>query len=275
MSRDRSPFLRIGAAIIGVIGLVAVLAPVLAGYDPHAIAGPSLQPPGSGHLLGTNDSGQDLLSQLIWGARASMVVAVLAASLAVALGVLVGAAAGLARGTVDAVLMRIVDVFLAVPVLPLIILIAALAGPNRVTVILVIGLGGWPAIARIVRSQTLTLGSRGHIEAARGLGATRRYLLRRHLVPALTPVIVAAFVNWAATAVVMQAGLAFLGLSDPTEVSWGSVLNRALGHQGVYTTSEWVWWALPPGLAVTAAAVGLAFLGLALEPGANPRMRRT
>lgn len=275
MSPDRSPFLRIGAAIIGTIALVAVLAPVLASYDPHAIAGPSLQPPGSGHPLGTNDSGQDLLSQLIWGARASMVVAVLAASLATALGVLVGAAAGLARGTVDAGLMRIVDVFLAVPVLPLIILIAALAGPNHLTVIAVIGLGGWPPIARIVRSQTLTLRSRGHLEAARGLGATRRYLLRRHLVPALTPVIVAAFVNWAATAVVMQAGLAFLGLSDPTEVSWGSVLNRALGHQGVYATSEWVWWVLPPGLAVTAAAVGLAFLGLALEPRANPRMRRT
>lgn len=274
MSRERSPFLRVGVALVGTLGVVAILAPVLAPFDPLAIAGPSLQPPGAGHLLGTNDSGQDLLSQLIWGARSSMIAAVVAASMAVGLGVLVGAAAGLLRGAVDVVLMRVVDVFLAVPVLPLIILIAALAGPSRATVILVIGLGGWPMIARIVRSQTLTLSSRGYVEAARGLGATRRYMLRRHLVPALTPVTVASFVNWAATAVVLQAGLGFLGLSDPTEVSWGSIMNRALGHEGVYFTSQWAWWVLPPGLAVTAAAVGLAFLGLSLEPRSNPRMRR-
>ncbi|MGI8623360.1 MAG: ABC transporter permease, partial [Solirubrobacteraceae bacterium] len=264
----------VGVALVGTLGVVAILAPVLAPFDPLAIAGPSLQPPGAGHLLGPNDTGQDLLSQLIWGARSSMIAAVVAASMAVGLGVLVGAAAGLLRGAVDVVLMRVGDVFLAVPVLPLIILIAALAGPSRATVILVIGLGGWPMIARIVRSQTLTLSSRGYVEAARGLGATRRYMLRRHLVPALTPVTVASFVNWAATAVVLQAGLGFLGLSDPTEVSWGSIMNRALGHEGVYFTSQWAWWVLPPGLAVTAAAVGLAFLGLALEPRANPRMRR-
>lgn len=274
MSETRSWFLRIGGAIIGTLAAVAILAPVLAPYDPRAISGPSLAAPSSQHLLGTNDAGQDLLSQLVWGARSSALVALVAAAIAVIAGVLVGACAGLLRGVVDTVSMRVVDVFLAIPALPLLILVAALSGPSRATVIVVIGLAGWPAIARIVRSQALSLGRRGYLEAARGLGASRTYVIRRHLVPALAPVIVANFVNWASTAVVLQAGLAFLGLSDPTEVSWGGVLNRALAHEGIYFSSQWTWWVLPPGLAITAAAVGLAFLGLALEPRSNPRLRR-
>jgi ABC-type dipeptide/oligopeptide/nickel transport system permease subunit len=98
------------------------------------------------------------------------------------------------------------------------------------------------------------------------LGAGRLYLLRRHVLPALAPVAAATFIDWAAAAVVLQAGLAFLGLGDPTEVSWGGIINRALGHEGVYFTSEWLWWVLPAGLAVSVAVVGLAFLGLAVEP---------
>ena len=274
MTERRSPFLWIGAGIVALVALVAVLAPVLAPYDPHAVAGPSLASPSGSHLLGTNDAGQDILSQLIWGARSSALVAAVAPALAVAGGVLVGAGAGLLRGWVDIVAMRIVDVFLAIPPLPLIILIAALARPTRATVIFAIGLGAWPQVARIVRSQTLSLGQRGYVEAARGFGAGPLYPLRRHLVPALAPIIAATFVYWAGTAVVLQAGLAFLGLSDPTEVSWGGVLNRALGHEGVYFTSEWLWWVLPAGLVITVAAVGLAFLAMALEPRSNPRWRR-
>lgn len=243
-----------------------MLAPLLAPYDPHAASGPSLSAPSAHHLLGTNDVGQDVLSQLIWGSRTSVVVAVAAAALAVALGLLVGSGSALVGGWTDIVAMRAVDVFLALPALPLLIVIAAFVGPSRTTVVLVIGLAGWPAVARIVRSRTLELRERGYVRAARGLGGGPLYVLRRHLVPALAPVAAANFVNWAAAAVVLQAGLAFLGLSDPTEASWGGILNRALAHQGVYSTSEWTWWVLPAGLAVTIAVVGLAFLGLALEP---------
>lgn len=274
MSPKAAPLLWTGLAIVGALALVAVLAPVLAPFDPRAISGPGLAAPSATHKLGTNDSGQDILSQLIWGARASGIVAVSSAGLAVVAGVLVGAGAGLSGGRADLVTMRVVDMFLAVPALPLLILVAALAGAGRVTVILVIALAGWPAIARIVRSQTLTLARRGYIDATRGFGARRRYVIRRHLAPALGPLVAANFVSWAATAVVLQAGLAFLGLGDPTEVSWGSVLNRALNHEGVYFTSQWTWWVLPPGLAITLAAVGLAFIGVGLEPRANPRWGR-
>lgn len=274
MRREGRVFLWLGGAIVAMLLLVALLAPLISPYDPRAIAGPSLAAPSTTHWLGTNDAGQDILSQLIWGTRSSAVVAILAAGLAVGLGVAVGATAGLLGGWADLLAMRMVDVFLAVPALPLLILVAALAGPSRSTVILVIGMTGWPPVARVVRSQTLTLAGRGYVAAARGFGSGWLYVIRRHLVPTLAPLAVANFVYWAATAVVLQAGLAFLGLVDPTEVSWGSVLNRALAHQGIYFSEVWLWWVLPAGLAVTIAALGLALLGVGLEPRANPRWRR-
>jgi len=272
--RGRSPFLWVGALIVTAVTITAACAPLLAPHDPHAVAGPSLAAPSGRFPLGTNDVGQDILSQLIWGARSAVVVAGLAAVLALAVGVLVGAVAGLAGGWTDVTSMRVVDVFLAVPALPLLILVAALIGPSRVTVLIAIGLAAWPSIARIVRGQTLTLARRGYVAAAVGFGAGRLYVVRRHLLPALGPVIAANFVYWAGAAVVLQAGLAFLGLSDPTEVSWGAVLNRALNHAGVYSSSEWTWWVLPVGLAITVTSLGLAFLGVALEPRSNPRWSR-
>lgn len=275
MSARRPALLWVGAAIVAAVALVAILAPLLAPYDPRAISGPALRPPGGAHLLGTNDSGQDILSQLVWGARSSTIVAALSAALAVAVGTLVGAGAALARGAVDAVAMRLTDVALALPALPLLIIIVALTGPSRITIVLVIAIAGWPAIARIVRSQTLSLAGRGHVQAARGFGAGPWYVMRRHALPAVGPLVAANFVLWAATAVVLQAGLAFLGLSDPGEVSWGSVLNRALEQQGILLGSQWTWLVLPPGLAITLAAVGLAFVGFGLEPRANPRWERS
>lgn len=263
----------VGTALVATIG-VALVAPVLAPYDPRDITGPSLAAPSSAHLLGTNDAGQDVLSQLLVGARASVLTGVVAAALATGLGVLIGATVGLVGGWVDIVALRGIDVLLALPGLPLMILVAALIGPSRTTIVAVIVLAAWPPIARIVRSQTLTLANRGYVGAARGFGAGRLYLVRRHVVAALTPLVVAMFVSWAATALVLEAGLAFLGLGDPTAVSWGLVLQRALDQDAVYVTGAWLWWVLPAGLLITVTATGLAYLGVALEPGANPRWQR-
>lgn len=274
MSGSRSPFLWVGICLVAVLAIAALFAPLLAPYDPRAVSGPSLAEPSWAHLLGTNDAGQDLFSQLVWGARSAALVAAPAAGLGVLLGLLVGGIAGLLGGWVDVVLMRMVDLFLAVPVLPLLILIASLAGPSRGTVVLVIAAIAWPAIARVLRSATLSLVGRGHVQAARGFGAGPFAVLWRHIAPALGPLVAANLVIWAATAVVLQSGLAFLGLSDPTEVSWGGTLNRALSHEGVYFTSEWIWWVLPTGVAITLATVGFSFLGIALEPRSNPRWRR-
>ncbi len=274
MKALRFPLAMAGGAMVVALVAVALLAPVLAPYDPRALAGDSLQSPSARHLLGTNNLGQDIFSQVIWGARASLTVAVGAASLAVALGVLVGIGAGLLGGLVDVVVMRVVDVFLAVPRLPLLVLVAALAGARPANVIFVIALITWPVAARVVRSQTLSLRGRGFVHAARGFGGGLFYLMRRHLVPALGPLLIAEFVAIASVAVLLEASLAFLGLADPTTVSWGLMLNKALVQPGLYFTPLWTWWVLPPGFAIALAVLGFAFLGVGLEPVLNPRWRR-
>lgn len=263
-----------GAGLVALLVVAALLAPVIAPYDPEAPSGMSLAPPSLDHPVGTNNLGQDVLSRLIWGARASLTVAAGAATLALVIGVVVGVAAGLVGGVADAVAMRVVDVLLALPRLPLLVLVAALAGAGRLTVTVLIGLLFWPPMARIVRSRTLSLRGRGFVEAARGFGAGLPYLIRRHLLPALGPVVVALFVAVATNAVLLEASLAFLGLADPTGVSWGLDINRALAEPGIYFTSAWLWWVLPTGFAITLAILGFTLLGIGLEPVWNPRWER-
>ena len=272
--REHPPLVITGLGIVGILAVVAVFAPLLSPYDPRALAGESLERPSRQHLLGTNDVGQDIFSGIVWGARGSLTVALGAATLAIAVGIAVGVGVGLRGGLADTAAMRVVDVFLALPRLPLVILVAALAGPSRGILILVIGVILWPVSARVLRTQTRALRRRGFVEAANGFGGGLAYVVRRHLAPALGPVIAANFVNVAAIAVVMEAGLSFLGLGDPTAVSWGAILSRALRHPGLYFSSLWTWWVLPAGFAITLAMLGFTFLGVGLEPRFNPRWAR-
>ncbi len=269
-----SPLAVVGAVIVVALLAVAVLAPWLAPYDPRdPLAGAPLEQPSTSHVLGTNDSGQDIASQLIWGTRTSLLIAVEAAALVLVVGGLLGMTAAAVGGWADIVLMRSADVLMALPALPTILLLAALLGPGRHTVVTVLGLFGWPRLARILRSQTLSLRQRGFIGSARGFGAGPFYLVRRHLVPALGPALVAGFVSVASVAILIEAGLAFLGIADPTVVSWGGVLNRALSYPGLYYSYLWTWWVLPAGTAVTVAVIGFTFLGVGLESTFNPRAK--
>jgi ABC-type dipeptide/oligopeptide/nickel transport system permease subunit len=270
---QRSPLLVVGVTVLAALAIVALFAPVLSPYDPRELSGDSLERPSGRHLLGTNDIGQDILSQVIWGTRASLEVAVGAASLVVALGALLGVVPALLGGMVDRVATRMAVVFLALPALPLLILVGALAGPSRLVVILVIGIIGWPTVARLLRSQTLTLRSRGFIAASRGFGSGPLYVCRRHLLPALAPFLVVSFVTWSGLAIGIEAALAFLGLGDPTGVSWGLMLNRALETQGIYYSGLWTWWVLPAGFAITVAVLGFTFVGVGLEPRFNRRVQ--
>lgn len=270
----RSPLLFVGLGLVAVLVLVAVLAPHLAPYDPRAIVGDALEPPSPRHLLGTNDAGADIFSALLWGARATLTVVVGATTLVLVIGVGLGLLAGLRGGLAETVVMRLVDVTLAIPVIPLLIFIAALAGPSRGVAILTIGLFVWPQVAPVVRSQTLSLRSRGFVHAVRGFGGGPLYVMRRHLIPALGPIIAAQLAYIAGLAVTIEAGLGFIGLGDPGSVSWGAMLERAVRHQALYVTSMWLWWLLPAGLAITLAVLGFTFIGVGLEPRFNPRWTR-
>lgn len=271
----RSPLMVVGLALVGFVVAVAVFAPLLSSYDPRAISGRALEQPSSRHWLGTDVPGRDIFAQLVYGARASLTVAVVSGSLAMALAILVGVLPALVGGVADMASNRFVVFLLALPGLPLLVLIGALAGRSRPVVILMIAFAGVAPNARILRSQALSLRERGFISAARGFGGGPLYVLRRHLVPGLAPLIAVGFVNWAGIAVALEAGLAFIGIGDPSAISWGLTLSRALAEPNIYFSAMWTWWVLPAGLAIAFTVLGFTFVGVALEPSFNPRWLRS
>jgi peptide/nickel transport system permease protein len=271
----RSPIMVIGLLMVGTVVFLAVFAPQLTTHDPSEITGDAMEQPSSRHWLGTDEPGRDIFAQLVYGTRPALAVAVVGAGLALAGGVLLGVLPALVGGNTDLAFNRLVVFLLALPGLPLLILIGALAGPNDFALLLVIASSGAPPIARVLRSQAVTLRERGYIHAARGFGAGPMYVLRRHLAPALGPLMVVEFVNWAAVAVALQAALAFLGLGDPSSINWGLTMERALSQENIYFSPMWTWWVLPPGLAITFTVLGFTFVGIALEPAFNPRWLRS
>jgi peptide/nickel transport system permease protein len=264
----------VAAAVLGLFVLVALAAPLLAPYDPHAFSGQPLERPGPAHWLGTNDAGQDILSELLYGARVSLAVGLGAALGTVALGLLVGAAAGYLGGAADAVLMRLVDVMLILPRLPLLILLAAFLGSGLPQTVAIISLLFWPATARVIRAQVQSQRARGYVRMARHFGAGPGYVLRRHILPAIAPLVAFGLVAAAGRAVAMEAGLAFLGLGDPTAKSWGLMMRYALDLPGLLLTNRWLWWLLPPGLCLTLLILALTYAGMGLERRLDPRLAR-
>ena len=267
------------AAVLGglCVGLVVVafsFGSRLAPYRATALAGPSLQHPGSKYLLGTNLLGQDVLSQLILGTRASVEVALLAGLGTVFVGGVVGVCAGWFRGLTDAVLMRVTDLVLVVPKFPLLLLAGALTGGSVTALSLLIALTFWPVAARVLRAQVLTLRNRTHVRAAAGFGAGSWHQLRHHILPDLALLTVAEFIGAAARAVVLQAGLAFLGVGSVTQPSWGGMARDALAYRGLFVTPAWKWWLLPPVGAVMFLVTGIALLGTAAERRLSPRLAR-
>jgi peptide/nickel transport system permease protein len=262
----------IGLGILVVLALVAAAAPLLAPYDPAERAGRPFSAPSAAHLLGTNDVGHDLLSELVYGARVSLLVGVTAALVATVVGAAVGVTAGYARGRLDPVLMRGVDVVLALPALPLTIVVGVFAGPGIGTQILVIAAVMWAGVARELRAQVLSLRERDHIQALRAMGAGPWHVARRHLLPAVAPLVVPQFVLATKTAILLEASLAFLGLGDITAKSWGTMLSLAHARSA-FLTDAWIWWVLPPGLAIALTVLAFALLGHAFEERARPALR--
>lgn len=262
-----------GIALLATLVLGAAFAPLIAPFDPAIPTGAPFERPSGTHLLGTNDIGQDILSEIIWGTRVSLTIGVLAAFVATILGATVGIVSGYFRGVTDTVLMRLVDVILSLPFLPLMILLAAFLGPSMFTIILVVGLVVWARPSRIIRSQVLSLAGREYITAARGIGAGHVRILFRHLVPGVAALMVVEFVQAAAGAILIESSLSFLGLGDPIQKSWGSILYYAQARSA-FLSGAWVWWVIPPGIAITATVMGFALLAFSLERIVNPRLRR-
>lgn len=264
----------VGLVVLLVVGLLAVLAPVLTdagGLDVTKVNGPLLSGPTSGFPLGTDNNGRSVLLLLWWGARISLVVGLTAALLTVGIGAVVGLVAAHFGGWLSAVLMRITDFFLVMPSLVLAIALGAVLVHGEVTIVFALALASWPTTARIVRAQTLTVETRPYIERARALGAGHWHILGKHVLPAVMPLVLANTTLTVAGAIIGESTLTFLGLGDPTQVSWGGMLSEAW-QTGAIAAGAW-WYLLPPGLGIVVVVLAFTLCGRALEAVLTPGLR--
>lgn len=259
-----------GVAIISFFLIMAFFAPSLGTVDPSASGDVDnlLLPPSSEFWLGTDDLARDIWSQTIYGSRISLTVGFVAAFITVFTGSLVGLVAGFYGKMIEEVLMRIVDFFMMLPELPLMIVLAAVLGPSMWNIILVVSLVSWPTTARVVRSQVLSLKERPFIESSRCIGATNIQLMFAEILPNVIPLMFAQAVIMITEAIYAEAVLSFLGLGDPTSISWGMMLHFVF-ESGVIAES--FWWVIPPIVCIVALIVSFSLLGTAisdvLEPG--------
>ncbi|MCI0552808.1 MAG: ABC transporter permease [Anaerolineae bacterium] len=272
----------VGGLLVLIALLAAIFAPVLTPYDPSEIIRDennralTFAPPEVHGILGTDDAGHDVWSQLIFGARISITVGFLAGFIAMFVGSSLGILAGYFGGRTDTIIMRITDILLVIPDLPLLLVLVAtirqmeLRISPLVVLIIVIGLLYWTSTARLIRSQVLTIKERQFVARARAIGAGHWHIIRNHILPQLTPLIVTNTVLILSTAILIESGLAFLGLGDPTRPSWGTMLNFAFERSAI-SNGAW-WFYLPPGLAILWVSLGCILLGNILEEMLNPRL---
>jgi peptide/nickel transport system permease protein len=260
--------------VLVAVVIIALTAPLICSHSHRTPSGPALVAPDLEHWMGTDELGVDIWAQVAFGARISLVVGVGTALLAGLGGAAVGIVAGYRGGLTDQVLMRLIDVLLVLPDLPVMIVLAAFFGPSVWTIIVVLSAFSWVINARIVRSRVLSLKERRYIKAAESYGAGVIYLMRHHFLPEVFPLAAVGMIRLAGRAIVTEAGLSFLGLGDPTSRSWGLIIHNALSFPGIYYTDFWKWWLLFPWLALTLVVTSLALLGKDLESIANPGSRR-
>lgn len=264
----------VGLVVLLLFILVAVFAPLLSPPDSIEVTkatGGVLESPSGEFWLGTDDAGRSVLALCIWGARISLFVGLLATAISMGIGTLVGLMSGFLEGWPARLLYRFTEWVLVIPYLVLAIVLAAVLGRSLFTIVLVIGVVSWPSTALLIRSQTLTVKERPYLERARALGAGRWHQVTRHVLPNVMPMVFANTTLTVSVAILTETTLSFLGLGDPTRVSWGSMLEDAF-EVGAMTTGAW-WFIIPPGLCVVAVVLSFNLVGQAVEEIFNPRLQ--
>jgi peptide/nickel transport system permease protein len=265
------PSAAVGAGMLSAFVIIALLAPWLEPYGTREQVGPVFGAPSPQHWLGLDDGGIDMVSLLIEGTRISLAVGFAAAMVAAFIGGTVGILAGYFGGNTDMVLMRITDYFLVIPDVPLMIVVAAIWGPSLFHIIIVIGILLWTGTARIVRAQVKSVRERTYVKRSRSLGAGHRRMIFQHVLPQVAPLLIANIVLTIAVAIFDETALAFLGLGDPTNTSWGTIIEHAFLRTAV---SRGAWWAIvPPGVCVALVIMACYLLGQAIEDALNPRLK--
>lgn len=265
---------RVGVIIIALFVLMAVLGPMtmpfktteIAASKADAFNAPSLQ-----HLLGTDNQGRDVLAYLVNGARSSLLVGLTATIISMILGTLIGIASGYLGGWIDNLLMRITDFFLVLPWLPFCMVLAAILGNSIWNIILVIGLTGWSSTARIIRAQTLSVKEQQYVERTVSIGAKKGHIMFKHILPNVFPLVFSEAILIVSSSILTETSLAFLGLGDPTNPSWGMMLNDAYST-GAMTVGAW-WYFITPGICVILVALGFTLMGYAFDEILNPKLK--
>lgn len=261
-----------GAILLAVFALTGLLAPIIAPYPPQEDLFAQILPPSRAHLLGTTGNGQDIWSQLLWGTRETLAIAIVAGVVATIVSVVIGVSAAYLGGLWDHVLNLFTDVFLVIPTLPLMIVIAAYVKNRGLSVLIAaIVITGWSYGARQLRSQALALRNREFLEAARARGERTLYIILAEILPNMTSLIVANFLGTAVYAVLAAAALQFIGLGDPTDLSWGTMLFWAKNNGAILAGSPL--WAIVPGLCIAALGGAFALLNYAFDEVGNPALR--
>jgi ABC-type dipeptide/oligopeptide/nickel transport system permease subunit len=253
-----------GSLLLTLMLVFAFFPDTVAPYDATERVGLPLQRPSSENILGTNDLGQDLFSELIAGTRASLFTGLIVSIIAVSVGTVAGLISGYLGGWLDSVLMRLMDLILVLPFLPLVILISVYLGPSQRNIILVLAIFFWAGPARLIRARVLSTRADTYIEAARALGANPLQIMAGHLWSSVRPLALVQVVLVASASILAESSLSFLGLGDPSGKSWGTMLYFARAS-GVFLSDAWKWWVLPTGLMITLTVLSLGLISYSLE----------
>ncbi len=261
-----------GVVILAFFVVLALLAPVIAPGNPQAMDGPIMTPPSARHWLGTTAGGQDVWHQLVWGARVSLSVGLIAGVLATAIAVLIGVGGAFVGGATDDGAVMLANIFLIIPGIPLMVVLGSyLASEGQATVIAVIAITGWPWAARVLRAQTLALRRRDFVRLARIGGERTLGLIWHEILPNMLSLVAVMQLNAIVYAIVAQASLQFLGLGDVNSTSWGTMLYWANNYQALLS-GAW-WWVLPPGLCIALVGAALAMINRGVDEISNPQLR--
>lgn len=266
----RDPWFVTGMGLALFLCFLVLFGPMLALHDPHDMSFRPLSPPSSVHWLGVNDGGMDIFSELLYGMRNTVGFGLLTGIIALFLGVTIGLACAWFGGFLDQIMMRMADILLAIPAIMILILTAALFRPSLIILALILAILSWPTTAKAIRSQTLVVKNRLHIQASRQMGASGCYIILRHLMPELFPLYLIGFAAKIRMAMFIEASLAFLGLFDPSRKSLGLMIGYALKY---YYLNIWWNWIMPPVILLSLLIMTVTFLAISLEKVFDPRLK--
>lgn len=268
---NNKTIMRISLIIIAVFFLIAVFAPALVPYDPNEQTSKPFERPSAEHLLGTNDVGHDIFSEVIMGTRYSLGIGFCVAVIAMIISVTLGICSGYFGGIMDTAIMRTTDFFLTIPYIPTVILLSAVMPSGFATIVAILSLLTWPQATRVIRSQVIKIKQKDYIYSIKAMGAKDGYILYKHILRELLPIIAYQFTDRFKKAILSESTLSFLGLGSPTVKSWGTILYYAQ-QRNAFTIGAWPWWVIPPGIMISVFAFGLMLFSYCMEGSMDRRL---